>query len=70
MPGNLQDPGSLTEKETADIYGVIPATLRNWRCKRIGPPWYKRARDVVYRADEVAAHIASRRVNPENEAAA
>lgn len=70
MSGKLQELGFLTEEETAEIYGVIIPTLRNWRCKRIGPPFYKVARGVVYRVDEVAAHIESRRVNPENEAAA
>jgi hypothetical protein len=69
MSANLEDLGYLTEDQTAKIYGVIPATLANWRCKRIGPPWYKRARDVVYRIEDIKAHLASRRVSPENESA-
>ena len=62
MSATINDLGFLTEGETAELYGVIVATLRNWRARRVGPAYYKRAGGVVYHIDDIRAHLASRRV--------
>ena len=61
--------GFLTETETAEIYGVVIPTLRNWRSREIGPAWHKRAGGVVYSIDDIQAHLKRNRVVPCNESA-
>lgn len=38
----------LSESELSEITGVAVQTLRNWRCTRQGPPFYKLGRAVKY----------------------
>lgn len=45
---------SMTLKEAAAFLGIKEGTLRNWRCKRIGPPGYQyNARKIMYREKEL-----------------
>ncbi|MEM1176043.1 MAG: helix-turn-helix domain-containing protein [Pseudomonadota bacterium] len=62
----LRDLGFRTEQETAEIYDVSIRTLRNWRSRQIGPAWVKRARDVVYREDDIRTDLENRRRIPRN----
>lgn len=42
------------------------STLRSWRFKRVGPPYYKLMnRKVLYNPDEVAAWLETGRIDPE-----
>jgi predicted DNA-binding transcriptional regulator AlpA len=52
--------GLLTEKEAAEALGVVPATMRNWGARRIGPPRVKIGRSVHYRLDAINAWILTR----------
>lgn len=40
----------LTEEEVSKRYrgAVSPGTLRNWRSKRVGPPFLKVGKSVLY----------------------
>ena len=51
----------LRTKDAAAFLGIAPATLRNWRALRIGPPARKLSgRLVVYRLDDLHAFMAAR----------
>ena len=52
----------LTETEVAEIIGVKPATLRNWRCKKRGPKALKIGSNVRYAANAVAEWLDKRPV--------
>ena len=43
----LRSLGFYTEAEVAAIYGVKLLTLRNWRCKGIGPPFTRVHRHLI-----------------------
>jgi hypothetical protein len=38
----------MTEPDVAKLCGVHMQTIRRWRRLGIGPPWLRRARQVVY----------------------
>jgi predicted DNA-binding transcriptional regulator AlpA len=44
----------LTEAEVAELIGVKPATLRNWRCQNRGPVGRKIGSNVRYPESAVA----------------
>lgn len=50
----------LTEQQTADMLGLVPITLSNWRSQRRGPPAVKIGRKCFYRRETVMNWIASR----------
>jgi hypothetical protein len=56
----------MLDTEQAGAYlGVAGATLRDWKCQRIGPPFVQlSARVVRYRRSDLEQFIASRRVVP------
>jgi hypothetical protein len=45
--------------------GIGLQTLRNWRCKRLGPPYMKAHRRVIYDLEEVVRWLKKREVRPE-----
>jgi len=45
-------PGYRTEAEKANQLGVTVRTLRKWRQRRIGPPFAKYGKTVVYPDDD------------------
>ncbi len=47
----------LTVKVTAEILGVTPGTLANWRWLGQGPKWIKLSGRVSYPATDLAAYI-------------
>ena len=60
-------PRLLTPEEAAAAIGVTPGTLAIWRCtRRYALPWLKCGRKVMYRADDVAAFLDSRRVKADH----
>ena len=52
----------LMSAETARRIRVTPTTLKAWRHRRQGPPFYRYGRRVVYRASEVDAWVRAHRV--------
>ena len=55
--------GSVTAEVAALILDRSPATLRNWRTAKEGPPYYQGAR-IKYRISDLAAHLERNRVTP------
>jgi len=52
----------LTRSEAADMLRVPPKTLAAWAYRRQGPPFYKVGRHAVYRLDDLATWLETRRV--------
>lgn len=52
----------LTRAEAADLLRVPPKTLAAWAYRGDGPPFYKVGRHAMYRPDDVAAWLETRRV--------
>ena len=51
----------LTTIEAAKMLGQSDATLRNWRCKRIGPDFVViSARNVRYREEDIQRYVEER----------
>lgn len=49
---------ALTAQEVARILRVTPAALRQWRYKRVGPPWIRLGKLVRYRRSDLTAWLA------------
>lgn len=54
----------LNENQTAEILGVTPKTLQQWRFYSRGPAYYKFGRTVRYRPEDLEAFAQKRRVEP------
>jgi len=54
----------LAEEAAADICHAKKQTMRAWRVRRIGPPFYKLNGRVLYKREDLEAWIESRRVVP------
>lgn len=53
----------LDDRQLAEILGVSPKTLANWRCsKRLNIPYIKLSRAVRYRRSDVDAYLNKRTV--------
>ena len=50
----------LTDEQVAELSGVKPKTLANWRCKGVGPKFVKVGATIRYRPEDLQAFIASR----------
>jgi len=48
---------ALNEREAAKILGVAIQTLRNWRCRRKGPPYIKMGRAVRYQLIDLLEYM-------------
>lgn len=61
----LRELGYFSESETAAIYGTKRFTLRNWRCKGIGPPFTRVQRNLIaYPIAGVRKDLERRTVKP------
>lgn len=58
----------LTEDEAAKVLSVQPQTLAAWRLRGCGPAFLKLGRSVRYDERDLAAYLASRRVQNTAEA--
>lgn len=47
----------LTTEEVADLLGLSPRTVTNWRYLQVGPPHIKHRRRVYYRAADLETYI-------------
>jgi hypothetical protein len=55
----------ISTEEAAKMMGRSPATLRSWRCSKIGPPFTRlHPRSVVYAQEDLERYIAERTVTP------
>jgi hypothetical protein len=54
----------LSEKEAADYLNRSPYTLRDWRERGVGPPYYRLVGSIVYSKAELDAFLESCRVDP------
>jgi hypothetical protein len=56
---------SVDTATAAALLGISPATLRDWKCQRIGPPYIQlSARCVRYAVKDLEKFVADRRVIP------
>lgn len=54
-----------TEKDAAEAIGVTVQTLRQWRCKKVGPPAHKLPTGGIrYDVDEVVKWAKSNKETP------
>jgi hypothetical protein len=53
----LQERGYKTEKQTSDLLGVAPSTLKAWRVSGKGPRYFKIGRWIFYRQDDLDTWI-------------
>ena len=58
------DKSLLTQEDVAQILGVRPNTLAQWRFQGKGPKWCKLEGSVRYKAMDLDAWIESGRVHP------
>lgn len=56
---------TLNDVQAAQLLGLSPQTLRNWRTQRKGPPYVKLGRAIRYHLEDLRDYIASRRIVPE-----
>lgn len=62
---SLRDLGYLLDTEAAEIIRKKPQTLRNWRAKKIGPPYTKVDGDlIVYSLEGLKKWLSDRTVKP------
>ncbi len=64
--GENDAPTQINEGQAAQVIGVLPNTLCNWRTTgRYALPYLKAGRLVRYRVADLAAWIAKRRIGAE-----
>ena len=57
----------LSTKEAAQLLGLAPGTLRNWRRRKRGPKYIKLSRSLVrYRRKHLEEFLSERVVDPPN----
>jgi hypothetical protein len=66
LPDELQKYRSVSEKVAAEIIGVRPMTLANWRSQRKGPAYRKIQRSIFYSLAEIITWRDRHRVDPES----
>lgn len=47
----------VTTKELSEMIPIPEGTLRQWRCSRVGPKWYKVRGRVFYDLNEVEEYL-------------
>ena len=60
----------LNEKQAAIELGLAVATLRNWRCREVGPAFHKLGRSVRYDRLEIERYKRESRHEPSSALAA
>jgi hypothetical protein len=54
---------ALTPKEVSEAYGISVGTLANWRCRKVGPRYYRinngdaNSRKVLYMVEDIDTFI-------------
>ena len=57
----MSDLALMTEEEVAQYLRVKPSTLRNWRFRKIGPPYCKIGGTVRYRTADISEYMLANR---------
>jgi len=70
MSDALQPRMAISEAEAAEQLSVSSATLRRSRSAGTGPRYVRLGRRVVYRPEDLAAHLAANIKTPTSEGAA
>lgn len=55
----------LTETQVAKMTKFALPTLRNWRFRKEGPPYFKIGKSVRYGLHDLLKFMAEHRINPE-----
>ena len=55
----------LNDVQAAAYLGLAPQSLRNFRHKRVGPPYVKLGHRVVYLLRDLQDYLQARRIDPE-----
>jgi len=50
---------ALTPEQVAETYSIPRGSLANWRCKKIGPKYFRVGRKVLYLIEDVESFIKS-----------
>lgn len=64
IPGSTNLPAYLTSKQLAELLGLNPGTLRQWRHQGRGPAYLRIQNAVRYERSVVLAFLASCKVEP------
>ena len=56
--------GIMTPPELAAAFGVNVGTLKQWRYRKVGPPWTVAEHRVYYRYEDVQAYLAKNVTDP------
>lgn len=48
---------ALTPDQVAEVYSIPRGSLANWRCKKIGPKYFRVGRKVLYLIEDVETFI-------------
>lgn len=54
----------MSEADVASLLGVSVQATREWRTRRVGPPYIKTGKRVLYRAEAVRAYLLDRERDP------
>ncbi len=57
----------LTEAEVTEVFNIPTPTLRNRRHLRLGPPYHKLGRKILYSLDTLNKWFADQEHSPEGE---
>jgi DNA-binding transcriptional MerR regulator len=60
----VTQPEFVNEQGASTLIGISAATLRTYRCRGGGPPFYKPARQVLYSVAELRAWVEADRRLP------
>jgi len=65
MPNGKTKELPLPEKIAAERLGLAVKTLQNMRWRRVGPPYLKVGKRVLYLPSDLEKYLESCRINPE-----
>ena len=55
----------MNDVEAAAYLGLAPQSLRNMRCRALGPVYHRLGRRIVYKISDLDKYLAERRIDPE-----
>lgn len=66
LSGSMRRRVLLKNDKAAEVLGLAPATLNQWRLQSKGPKYYKFGRRILYDLADIEAWIESRVIDPES----
>ena len=58
----MNEPEYLSPKEVQAVFGIRVSTLASWRCRGLGPDYYKPEGTVYYKRSELDEYMKAQRV--------